>query len=367
MYALTTGPITGWGSANCIAPLVISVVLGVVFFIFEAMIPEGIAALPPRVWEYPNVPVLFALGFMPFCWWGTCKCSLLSSITYSANSEKNKSIITFVNVVFFQLQPLMMSVYGWSAIMSSVRFLPCGFAAIVAAVVSPMFVKYWSPKWSITVGLTMQFIGTMLLPFADSKAKFWSHCLPAFIMYVSLSVLFDRLVREGLTKKFNSGSSGTMLVYTTSNIAIFLNTPPEMAGVTGAVFNSVRPLVFPILFYSIHIFTLKIDCNLTDICFFLLLLSLMQALQLGVTLGIAIAASITQSIDQNHTDKGEAPGYSGISASFWFIVAFIVTLFIAVQVFYKVESKMPLNKVDVEGHVTQNERQDRNEKEETKE
>jgi len=100
-----------------------------------------------------------------------------------------------------------------------------------------------------------------------------------------------------------------MLTYTNSNIAIFLNTPPEMAGVTGAVFNS--------------------------------------ALQLGITLGLAIAASITQSIDQKRANNGQDPGYVGIADSFWFMVAFVVALFIAVQIFYKPEPKTAV--ADAEG------------------
>jgi hypothetical protein len=74
-----------------------------------------------------------------------------------------------------------------------------------------------------------------------------------------------------------------------------------------------------------------------------------QALQLGITLGLAIAASITQSIDQNRIKKGQDPGYHGIADSFWFMIAFIVTLFIAVQVFYKPEPKIPV--ADAEGGV----------------
>lgn len=98
--------------------------------------------------------------------------------------SRKQSINEYACIVFFQLQPLMMSVYHWSAIMSSVRFLPCGLAGTATAIVAPMLLNYSSPKWTISVGLTMQFIGTMVLPFADTSVKFWSHCLPAFIMYV---------------------------------------------------------------------------------------------------------------------------------------------------------------------------------------
>lgn len=40
-----------------------------------------------------------------------------------------------------------------------------------------------------------------------------------------------------------------MLIYTHSNIAILLNTPSQMAGVTGAVFNSVRVSYWPLYTY----------------------------------------------------------------------------------------------------------------------
>lgn len=45
IFAVTSGSINGWGSARVIAPLVISVVLAVAFFVIEASLPEGYAAL----------------------------------------------------------------------------------------------------------------------------------------------------------------------------------------------------------------------------------------------------------------------------------------------------------------------------------
>lgn len=68
VYAVTSGPIDGWGSANCLAPLVISIVLSVAFFVYEAKIPEDSAALPPKVWNYPNVGVLMGVACNPFFW-----------------------------------------------------------------------------------------------------------------------------------------------------------------------------------------------------------------------------------------------------------------------------------------------------------
>lgn len=83
IYAVTSGPINGWDSANCLAPLIISIALGIVFFIYEAKVPEDVAALPPQVWRYTNVPVLFGVAFIPFAWFGSRKYSfcLVASAT----------------------------------------------------------------------------------------------------------------------------------------------------------------------------------------------------------------------------------------------------------------------------------------------
>jgi hypothetical protein len=40
--------------------------------------------------------------------------------------------------------------------------------------------------------LTLSFISTILLPFADTSDKCWSHLLPAFIMWVGLGLIVSR-------------------------------------------------------------------------------------------------------------------------------------------------------------------------------
>jgi hypothetical protein len=73
VYAVTSGSVTGWGSANVLAPLIISIAMVVAFFVYEALIDPELASLPPRMWHYTNVPILFAIGFMPFFWWSARK------------------------------------------------------------------------------------------------------------------------------------------------------------------------------------------------------------------------------------------------------------------------------------------------------
>ena len=69
VYAITAGSINGWSSANFLAPLIISLVLLAAFFVFESKLDPEMAALPPRVWKYQNVPILVGIGCMPIFWW----------------------------------------------------------------------------------------------------------------------------------------------------------------------------------------------------------------------------------------------------------------------------------------------------------
>lgn len=78
--------------------------------------------------------------------------------------------------------PLMQEQYQWSAIMTSIHFLPTGICSmIVAGFVAPL-VKAASPKWAIMLGLGMELIASVLLPFANSPERYYSFLIPAMIM-----------------------------------------------------------------------------------------------------------------------------------------------------------------------------------------
>jgi hypothetical protein len=106
-----------------------------------------------------------------------------------------------------------------------------------------------------------------------------------------------------------------MTVYTNANIAIFMNTPPEMAGVVGGIFNS--------------------------------------ALQLGVGVGVPVMASISTSIDKKRIAQGlatpDSGDYHGTAAAYWFVVAALVAWAIGMLAFYRVEDMYRRKGEDVEG------------------
>lgn len=96
--------------------------------------------------------------------------------------------------------PLFQEQYNWGTVMTAVHFLPTGIFSALVAGVSSNFVKHVNPKWSILGGLTLDFIASMILPFADKSNKYWSHLFVAFTI----------------------GTIGNMIVYTNANIAIFM-------------------------------------------------------------------------------------------------------------------------------------------------
>ena len=80
----------------------------------------------------------------------------------------------------------------------------------------------------------------------------------------------------------------------TLSIAIFQNTPPEIAGIVGAIFNS--------------------------------------ALQLGSAVGAALITSIQLGVDK--ASDTDSP-YKGRAAGFWFTLGVVAVEALAVLVFYK--------------------------------
>jgi MFS family permease len=188
IFALTTAPADGWGSASVIAPLVISIVMIACFFFWERTLPVERAAIPSRTWFYPNFAVLFAASLLPFFWWTN---------------------------TFTELVPLWQDGYGWSPISAAVHTLPIGISAIFFSTTG--FVLKWvSSKHVLLFGHLCLIIATILLALDDTAQKYWSYNFPAGII----------------------GSAAAMVVYTHNNIAIFRTCPPSMAGTVGAIFNS---------------------------------------------------------------------------------------------------------------------------------
>lgn len=194
VYALTTGSVSGWRAGGVLAPFFVSIALFVAFFIWETRVEEANAALPPKLWFYPNFAVLFGTALMPFFWY------MQMYLTFS---------------------PYWQDYLHWSTIISGVKFLPLGVVAGPLMVNGGRIAAIGRPKLLIVGGLILAFIATILLPFSSKLSdRYWPLVFPAFII----------------------GSAGTAVVFVLANISIFQTTPPEYAGTVGAVFNSALQL-----------------------------------------------------------------------------------------------------------------------------
>ncbi|EJC99629.1 MFS general substrate transporter [Fomitiporia mediterranea MF3/22] len=265
IFAVTQGSIDGWGNAKVITPLVVSVVLAAFFGFWESKIPEKFASVPPSIWKYPNFPILVLLGLQPFMWWAS------------------------VQLLFSWL---FQEVYRWSTIITAVHFLPVGLVTFPIMGIAQRLQQRLPLKWVILIGQFLALVGTILLPFANSKSRYWPLVFPGFLI----------------------GSGGELIVFTTTNIALFVVTPPEVSGIVGAIFN----------------------CSL----------------QLGSAAGAAIITSIQTSVQQTH---GGPNSYSGRAAGFWFLFAWNVLMFIGV-IFLMRYTVAPVNvnkkeEVEAEGHL----------------
>lgn len=190
IYAVTTGSVSSWGSGGVLAPLIISIALTVVFFLYETRIPGHKAALPPRMWFYPNFSVLFAVSLYPYLWWTT---------------------------TFFLFSEYWQAVYHWSPLLSAAKSLPLGVAAgITIFVLIPILSKFFQLRTIILIGCILLIPSNILMAFAHTRDRYWSYNFPAFIL----------------------GTSGSAILFVNANVAMLKYTPPSEAGVVGAIFNS---------------------------------------------------------------------------------------------------------------------------------
>jgi len=103
ILGFTQAPIQGWNSAIFIAPFVISLVLFVVFLVWEKKMPKGYSLLPHDIWSYPNIFPIILQASSIFMWFATAQLRIAS---------------------YFQ------EALGDTAILAAVKLLPMGITAL---------------------------------------------------------------------------------------------------------------------------------------------------------------------------------------------------------------------------------------------
>ena len=110
ILGLTLGATYGFKTAKFLVPFLLAWPLFVLFFVWEARLPEGFALIPPSFWFIPNMTLLMFVALGVYSAWG---------FVLLAGLER------------------WQTVDGNSPIIAAIRFLPAGISALGAAFVIP--------------------------------------------------------------------------------------------------------------------------------------------------------------------------------------------------------------------------------------
>lgn len=133
----------------------------------------------------------------------------------------------------------------------------------------------------------------ILFHFADAPERYFPFVFPALILGSTGSTLTNIHARCELFPCLSANAHHTSCF----SIAIFRSTPSSLAGTIGAIWNGV--------------------------------------IRLGSPVGLAVASAIQIGVEAKH---GGPTSYAGRAASFWFMLALLVTSTIPLLIFYRNET-----------------------------
>lgn len=204
VYALTAGNITGWKSANVIAPLVVCVAVVLpFFFIYEewGRTRRGLeAALPNSVWKLPNFALLFFVSITAFYFYG-CLFITFSVLWSQAGSKSQIGTKTD---------------HAVSPLEQAKHFIPVGIATLLVAGATEPLMAAIGFRWLLSGAMAVYAGGGALLANVNSVDQYWSRVLPGMCL----------------------GSFGAGAMYLCGSKTLVQTGPASMSGVLGATFNS---------------------------------------------------------------------------------------------------------------------------------
>lgn len=189
-FALSQGPISGWGSPSFIAPIVIGSALAPIFFLWESRIPAQYAVLPASIWGTRTIVIFSVVLLFPLSFHRT---SQLQYATYYSD------------------------VLHWESIHIATAILPQGIIAVVTGgVIQAIHQIVTKPRTTIPIG-TILIAGAEILQNYSGIGKgnnYWTRRLPG--------------------AGYILGSAGAISIYLASAINLVTICPPETSGVIAA-------------------------------------------------------------------------------------------------------------------------------------
>lgn len=184
-YAFTSANTDGWGTAQIIAPLIISIFLLGLFLLHERRASTAILA-----------PHLFR------------DMSFNLTLILAVNTYAVRQACTYFLTV--QLQS-----YGNSPVDTSVLFIPLGISALISNTITGRIVPIFGARTMFIWGWGLSIPGVLLFSFIDKDTSYWRFTFPAMILYIA----------------------GIGAVYITSNFVVVSSASKSNQGAAAGVFN----------------------------------------------------------------------------------------------------------------------------------
>ncbi|RAH71909.1 MFS transporter [Aspergillus aculeatinus CBS 121060] len=186
IYALTTGNIDGWNQANVLATLILAVVVLGVFLVLELKFSAD-----PILPRYMITDRVKALG-----------CAS-AALTYAVWQGSN------------YLLTLQLQSFGYSALATSLRFIPLGVTALAVNFVVPVLIGPVGARTLLVCSWTLTLGGLVLFTRMGGAEDCWRFCLPGMVLYIA----------------------GVGTVYFVGNVSVVATAKKEQQGTVAGVYN----------------------------------------------------------------------------------------------------------------------------------
>ncbi|KAM3457386.1 hypothetical protein MY3296_001128 [Beauveria thailandica] len=186
VYGLTTGNVHGWGKADVVATLVVSVVLVAVFALVQLKFSSD-PILPRYLWS-DRIKMLGCL---------------IAALTYAIWQGSN------------YLLTLELQSFGFSPLSTALRFLPLGITAMCVNFVIPIAIQRVPARTLLLISWPVCAAGLALLTAMADIGDYWRLCLPGEILYIA----------------------GVGTIYFVGNIKVVATAKAEQQGTVSGVYN----------------------------------------------------------------------------------------------------------------------------------
>ncbi|TIC49288.1 MFS general substrate transporter [Wallemia mellicola] len=187
-FIMVAGNTVGWPTAHILVPLILAILLLVAFFYLQTRMSPRRALIPPRVWRYKGMTVLFCASLTVSGWW-TC--------------------------VLISLANIYQDVWHWDPTKAAVHFLPLGIASAISGSLASTILKYANFKLSILVAYLASLSGVLLISFGDEQSLYWRFAVPGMVI----------------------GSAACAFLYTVTNVGMVQVSPDNETGLAGSMFQ----------------------------------------------------------------------------------------------------------------------------------